>query len=63
MTAKEARARRVVGRARRTYLPLEAQRHKPTDYELTTSALLYYPERGFEVETPVWQHYVKYQRG
>jgi toluene monooxygenase system protein E len=63
MTAKEARARRVVGRARRTYLPLEEQRHKPSDYELTTSALLYYPERGFEVETPVWQHYVKYQRG
>jgi toluene monooxygenase system protein E len=63
MTAKEARARRVVGRARRTYLPLEAQRHKPSDYEVTTSALLYYPERGFEVETPVWQHHVEYQRG
>lgn len=63
MTAKEARARRVVGRSRRTYLPLEEQSHKPTDYEVTTSALLYYPERGFEVETPVWQHYVKYQRG
>lgn len=63
MTAKEARRRRVVGRARRTYLPLEEQRHKPTDYEVTTSALLYYPERGFEVETPVWHHYVKYQRG
>ena len=63
MTAKEARGRRLVGRARRTYLPLEEQRHKPTDYQVTTSALLYYPERGFEVETPVWQHYVKYQRG
>jgi toluene monooxygenase system protein E len=63
MSAKEARRRRLVGRARRTYLPLEQQRHKPTDYQVTTSALLYYPERGFEVETPIWQHYLKYQRG
>jgi toluene monooxygenase system protein E len=63
MTAREARAKRVRGRPRRTYLPLEGQRHKPTDYEVTTSALLYYPARGFEVETPVWQHYVEYQRG
>jgi toluene monooxygenase system protein E len=63
MTAKRARAQRVSGRARRTYLPLEGQRHKPSDYEVTTTGLLYYPERGFEVETPVWQHYVKYQRG
>jgi toluene monooxygenase system protein E len=63
MTAKDARRRRIVGRPRRTYLPLEEQRHKPTDYEVTTSALLYYPARGFEVETPVWQHYLKYQRG
>jgi toluene monooxygenase system protein E len=63
MTAKRARAQRVTGRARRTYLPLEGQRHKPSDYEVTTSALLYYPARGFEVETPVWQHYLEYQRG
>lgn len=63
MTAREARARRVVGRARRTFLPLEQQRRKPSDYEVTTTALLYYPERGFEVETPVWQHYQTYQRG
>jgi toluene monooxygenase system protein E len=44
-------------------LPLEGQRRKPSDYEVTTSALLYYPPRGFEVETPVWQHYLKHQRG
>lgn len=62
MTAKEARARRVVGRARRTYLPLEGLRHKPSDYEITTTGLLYYPLRGFEVQTPVWQHYLTYQR-
>lgn len=63
MTAREARARRVIGTARRTYLPLEQQRRKPSDYEVTTSALLYYPERGFEVETPVGEHYRTHQRG
>lgn len=62
MTAREARAQRVNGRARRTFLPLEQQRRKPSDYQVTTSALLYYPERGFEVETPVWQHYQQYQQ-
>jgi toluene monooxygenase system protein E len=63
MTAREVRAGRVQGQPRRTYLPLEGQRRKPTDYEVTTSALLYYPARGFEVETPVWQHYLAHQRG
>jgi toluene monooxygenase system protein E len=42
---------------------LEGSRTKPTDYEITTTGLLYYPARGFEVETPVWRHYVEYQRG
>jgi toluene monooxygenase system protein E len=63
VTAREARARRVDGRARRTFLPLEPQLRKPSDYQVTSSALLYYPERGFEVETPVWQHYQEHQRG
>lgn len=63
MTAREARSARVAGSARRTYLCLEGQRSKPSDYEITTTGLLYYPARGFEVETPVWQHYVQYQRG
>lgn len=63
MTAREARNARAAGSARRTYLCLEGQRHKPSDYEITTTGLLYYPARGFEVETPVWQHYVDYQRG
>jgi toluene monooxygenase system protein E len=63
VTARDARARRASGSPRRTYLPLEEQRHKPTDYEITTTDLLYYPERGFEVETPVWQHYLEHQRG
>ncbi|HKY36191.1 MAG TPA: hypothetical protein VJN18_09645 [Polyangiaceae bacterium] len=62
MNARQARALRVTGPIRRTYLCLEGQRRKPSDYEITTTALLYYPSRGFEVETPVWQHYLDYQR-
>ena len=62
MNARQARALRVTGPARRTYLCLEGQRRKPSDYEITTTALLYYPTRGFEVETPVWQHYVSHQQ-
>ena len=62
MNARQARALRVTGPARRTYLCLEGQRRKPSDYEITTTALLYYPSRGFEVETPVWEHYLTYQR-
>lgn len=62
MNARQARALRTTGPARRTYLCLEGQRRKPSDYEITTTGLLYYPERGFEVETPVWQHYVAHQK-
>jgi toluene monooxygenase system protein E len=39
--------------ARRTYWHLEGKRRVPSPYEIGTSRLLYYPERGFEVETPV----------
>lgn len=49
--------------ARRTYLCLEGLRNKPTDYQITTTALLYYTERGFEVETPVAHHYAMHQLG
>ena len=63
MTPREIRAARAAGPARRTYLPLEGLRRKPTDYEVTTTGLLYYPARGFEVETPVWRHYLQHQRG
>jgi toluene monooxygenase system protein E len=57
MTARELRAARAQKPARRTYACLEDLRRKPTDYEITSTALLYYPERGFEVETPTLQHY------
>lgn len=62
MSAREARLRRPGGPPRRTYLCLEGQRRKPSDYEITTSELLYYPARGFEVETPVARHYAAHQR-
>lgn len=61
MTPRELRALRE-SPARRTYLCLEGTRRKPTDYEVTSTALLYYPARGFEVSTPTSDHYVRYQR-
>ena len=62
MNPRELRAARAQGPVRRTYWCLEASRKKPSDYEITTTALLYYPSRGFEVKTPVWEHYVRYQQ-
>ena len=46
-----------------TYWHLEAARRKPSDYEIGTSQLLYYPARGFEVRTPVSAWYERYQTG
>jgi toluene monooxygenase system protein E len=62
MKPREIRIARATGPVRRTYQCLEDARRKPTDYQVTSTALLYYPERGFEVDTPVWQHYVAHQR-
>jgi toluene monooxygenase system protein E len=62
MKPRELRAARAGEPARRTYLCLEGKRRKPSDYQVTSTALLYYPTRGFEVETPVWRHYVAHQR-
>src|SRR5436190_14068518 len=45
----------------RTYWHLEANKRAPSAYELGTSRLLYYPERGFEVETPVTDWYRRHQ--
>jgi toluene monooxygenase system protein E len=38
--------------ARRTYWHLEGRGRVPQSYDIKTSQLLYYPERGFEVSTP-----------
>ena len=43
MNGRETRSRRASQPAPRTYPCLEQQRTKPTDYEVTTTALLYYP--------------------
>jgi toluene monooxygenase system protein E len=37
----------------RTWSHLEGQTRRPNDYEIATSRLLWYPERGFAVDTPV----------
>ncbi|MES1185937.1 MAG: hypothetical protein ABUL60_19140 [Myxococcales bacterium] len=62
MKPREIRAARAIGAARRSYWCLEGARKKPTDYQITSTALLYYPGRGFEVDTPVWRHYQDSQR-
>jgi toluene monooxygenase system protein E len=62
MKPRELRVARAVGPARRTYLCLEGARKKPSDYQITSTGLLYYPARGFEVDTPVWRHYQQFQQ-
>ena len=37
---------------KRTYWHLETLGHKPSEYEIVTSRLLYYTARGFEVKLP-----------
>jgi toluene monooxygenase system protein E len=48
--------------ARRTYWHLEGLGRKPNEYDIVTSKLLFYPERGFEVDTPIAEWYAKYQK-
>lgn len=47
----------------KTYWHLEAARKKPSDYDITSSRLLYYTERGFEVRVPLARWYDEHQRG
>jgi toluene monooxygenase system protein E len=46
----------------KTYSHLSDARKIPSEYEIVTSRLLYYPEKGFEVLTPVTEWYQKYQK-
>lgn len=48
---------------RRTYWHLDALGRRPSDYELATSRLLYYVERGLEVEVPIGDWFRRYQQG
>src|SRR6266508_3898686 len=56
------RGRRAM-KPRRTYWHLEGSGKKPSDYDIVTSKLLYYPARGFELDVPLTGWYAKYQTG
>jgi toluene monooxygenase system protein E len=45
----------------RTYWHLEGLRRVPSEYDIVTSRLLYYPSKGFAVESPVADWYRRYQ--
>ena len=47
----------------RTYWHLQDLGRVPSDYDIATSRLLYYPARGFAVDTPVSAWYARYQAG
>jgi hypothetical protein len=47
----------------RTYSHLSKERRVPSEYEITTSGLLYYPSRGFEVNVPLSNWYREWQVG
>lgn len=61
MTVRKRHAPQV--RGRRTYSHLEALRKVPDDYDIATSRLLYYVDRGFSVKATTSAWYAKYQRG
>jgi toluene monooxygenase system protein E len=45
----------------RTYWHLESLGRKPSEYEIATSRLLYYVERGFEIASPLAPWYERHQ--
>jgi len=47
----------------RTYWHLAELTRKPNEYDIGTSRLLYHPDRGFEVPTPVSAWYERFGRG
>ena len=47
----------------KTYWHLLDRGRKPTEYDVVTSNLLYYLDRGFEVNTPLTGWYDRYQKG
>ncbi|HKP97666.1 MAG TPA: hypothetical protein VJ385_18130 [Fibrobacteria bacterium] len=48
---------------RRTWWNLESSARKPSDYEIASTDLLYYPKLGFEVRTPLEEWHRKFQAG
>lgn len=49
--------------AQRTYWHLQSRERVPSAYEIATTRLLYYTERGFELPTPIAAWYARHQRG
>jgi len=47
----------------KTYSHLVPARRAPTEYEIATSGLLWYPGRGFEVDVPLADWYRRHQAG
>jgi toluene monooxygenase system protein E len=47
----------------KTYSHLAAAQRVPSEYELVTTGLLYYPDRGFEVRVPLSDWYAQHQTG
>jgi toluene monooxygenase system protein E len=45
----------------RTYTHLQGLKKVPTDYEITSSELLYYPRLGFEVQSPLAEWFARAQ--
>jgi len=46
----------------KTYSHLAGSRRVPSEYEIVSTALLYHPTRGFEVDVPARRWYEQYQR-
>lgn len=63
MTAGVPRRRYDAAAQLRTYSHLTTARKVPDDYDLTTSRLHYYVDRGFAVRTPIGDWYERYQSG
>jgi hypothetical protein len=55
---------RIKGAAgvQKTYSHLAGERRVPSEYELVSTALLYYTKRGFELNVPVKDWYERHQR-
>jgi toluene monooxygenase system protein E len=47
----------------RTYWHLEGLRRVPSEYDIASSRLLYYPGREFAIDSPVAEWYARYQKG
>jgi toluene monooxygenase system protein E len=60
---KHAGPREREGSKLKTYSHLSSERRIPSDYEVVTSRLLYYPGRGFELNLPLGAFYQAKQAG